>query len=150
MVDNTIISIKYIKYLMEKHELVQDTDEKIAILERVFEYLILNPVILATNIYFRKIIISKLTQIENELRYQAHFSNIARYNDTVLLLKKSVNIHIKNRRIRGELNGLLDKLYSGFEEYDMWVRRPTLSLTIDTLKGVLNDIRTYPNYIADE
>jgi hypothetical protein len=135
-----VSGIRYIRKCCDDCQDAPSEDEKIKVVEKLFEYLITHMCVLVHNAKFRSIIHSKIKEVEKHLEERKSSIDNARYLDAIGIIGASVEKNIRHLSIRQQIHKKLYEIKELVGEYDDFITNNNIMRTIDILKRNLDYI----------
>lgn len=135
-----VSGIRYIRKCCDDCQDATSEDERIKVVEKLFEYLITHMCVLVHNARFRSIIYSKINEVEQHLEKRKSCIDNANYVDAIGIIGASVEKNIRHEPIRQQIHKKLFEIKELVDEYDEFISHNTIKRTIDTLRRNLDYI----------
>jgi hypothetical protein len=144
---NYTYTINVIRYLINECSNAPFEDQRIQIVEKIFEHLNKNPTILIYEPKFRKSVINKLKELESHISTRIDNYNNAKYDTIINSIKDSIYKNVRNSVMRTELHKHLNAVNTIFTEYEEWSKSTSLIKQIKELYNHLEIIKKDPSYV---
>lgn len=138
-----------VKYLLQQCDATVDPEERAIIVEKIFEVLNKNPMILIYEPEFRNVVIDKMTECEEIIKRRIDRFNNAEYDRAMNRMKLSMRININNTKMLRKIYTHINDINSILGEYHTWMNASKLKKSFNTLRSTLAVIKTYPEYVPD-
>jgi hypothetical protein len=139
-------SVHILKYLLNECKNANFEDGKTAVAEKLFRFINENYSILIYEPEFREVVINKMNEFEKYIKIHNRAFNSARFDDVLLMMKKSVVLNIRHSELRDEALCNLNKVAVTLNAYSKWNKRTSLIREFEDLKVTLNEIKAHPCY----
>jgi hypothetical protein len=140
-------TISIIRNLLDKTKLDFNDENKTLATEKIFEHILANPNVLIYEPKFRNSIINRINDIEKVIAVRKIALKNAKYDEAFNMIKKSINTHISHSEIRDKIDNNLNKITKLINNYNTWVDRQSLIVTMNSLKTLLEELKNDPNYV---
>jgi hypothetical protein len=142
-------TIYVLRYLLREMSNATFEDDKTKLTEKLFSYLIKNPIILIYEPKVREAIIKKMGEMRQYITLQTNTYDNIKFNEAILLMNKTIYLHVNNVKLRSKAFLYLNKVKKMLNCYSLWNQRDNLLKLFELLDTTLNDIKSHPNYVAD-
>jgi hypothetical protein len=143
-------SLTYIHYMLRRYALANSVEDHIAILKRLFEFLIAHPSVLVYEPNLRTTITKHMTEIEGKLvEYEEQWKQ-HQYDGVIDMVKLSVRVHLPHHAIRKTILQRLEEVTELLHDYQTWLQETEMPLLLVTLRDTLTHLRNHPDYVPDE
>lgn len=136
--------------MLRRYALANSVEDHIAILKRLFEFLIAHPSVLVYEPNLRTTITKHMTDIEGKLAEYEEEWKQHQYDGVIDMVKLSVRVHLPHHAIRKTILQKLEEVTELLHDYQTWLQDPELPLLLVTLRDTLTHLRNHPDYVADE
>ena len=138
-----------IRYLVDECNKAQFEDQRIQIVEKMFNHLNNNPAILMYEPKFRKSVINKMNEIKTHIYNRNKLYYSAKYKSTLFAIKNSMRLNVRNSVMREKLNKHFDGINAILSEYEKWSDSESLLKQIYDLYNILESIKKSAYYVPD-
>ena len=138
-----------IRYLIDECNKAQFEDQRIQIVEKMFDHLINNPAILMYEPKFRTSVINKMKEIDTHINERITFYNNAKYNKILSAIRNSMRLNLRNSVMREKLYKHFDDINSILTEYEEWSSGGSILKQIGELYNILESIKKSAYYVSD-
>lgn len=138
-----------IRYLVDECNKAQFEDQRIQIVEKMFDHLIDNPAILMYEPKFRKSVINKMKEIETHINNRINLYNSAKYSKILSAIKSSMRLNVRNSVMREKLYKHFDDINSTLAEYEKWSVGESLLKQIGELYNTMESLKRSAYYVSD-
>jgi hypothetical protein len=135
------------RYLIKQCENADFEDQRVEIVEKLFNVLSNNPSVLIYEPKFRNAVQSKLEEFEEYVNTRSESFKKARYREAIDMLKLSTRVNIRNSKMRDSINKHLAEINTILNGYDHWARGYSLKLQFKKMNNILNTIKEHPDYV---
>jgi hypothetical protein len=135
-----------IQHLLNECEKAQYEDQRVAITEKIFTYLIEHPTILIYDAQFRNSVINKMNTIETHIANRISELNRAEYANAINTMKQSLRLTVINSAMRANIYSNLRNIMQTLKMYQEWAKGEGLKKCFADLREVLNAIKTHSHY----
>lgn len=139
-------TIHIVQYLLKECSKARSEDERTEIIEKIFSMLNKNPMILVFEPEFRESVINKMNELEKHINVQNQVLTKARFDEALVMMKKSIYLNVSNSVMRVKAINHLNKVVNTLDEYAVWNNRSRLSNQFNMLNIKLNEIKAHPCY----
>lgn len=139
-------TLHIMQYLLKECAKAPNGEERTQIIEKIFVVLNNNPLILVFEPEFRVSVINKMKELEQYIKNQNQTLSKARFNEAIVMMKKSIYLNISNSVLRIKAINYLNKVVNTLDEYAVWNSRESLSNQLKMLHIKMNEIKTHPCY----
>ena len=136
-----------IRYLVDECNKAQFEDQRIQIVEKMFDHLINNPTILIYEPKFRISVINKMKEIETHIHSRNKLYYSAKYNSILLAIRNSMRLNVRNSVMREKLYKHFDGINSILAEYEEWSAGESLLKKTGELYNILESIKNSAYYV---
>ena len=136
-----------IRYLVDECNKAQFEDQRIQIVEKIFDHLINNPTILIYEPKFRISVINKMKEIETHIHSRNKLYYSAKYNSILLAIRNSMRLNVRNSVMREKLYKHFDGINSILAEYEEWSAGESLLKKTSELYNILESIKKSAYYV---
>ena len=137
-----------IQHLLKECEQAPYEDQRVAITEKIFNYLIEHPAVLIYDVSFRNSVINKMNFLETHITQRMTNLNRAEYDRAINIMKTSLRINVINSEMRASIYSNLKSIVQTLKHYQEWAKGEGLKNCFNSLRVVLNTIKTNPNYVT--
>jgi hypothetical protein len=136
-----------IHHLLKECDKAPFEDQRVAITEKIFNHLIQNPTILIYDAEFRNSVINKMNQLETHISNRIEKLNKAEYDEAIKMMRLSLRLTVINSEMRASIYSNLKSIVQTLKHYQEWAKGEGLKNCFNSLRVVLNTIKTNPNYV---
>ena len=136
-----------IRYLVDECNKAQFEDQRIQIVENMFDHLINNPTILMYEPKFRISVINKMKEIETHIHSRNKLYYSAKYNSILLAIRNSMRLNVRNSVMREKLYKHFDGINTILAEYEEWSAGESLLKKTGELYNILESIKKSAYYV---
>ena len=141
-------SVAVLKYLLVKCENCTYEDERIDVVEQIFQHLVSKPDILIYEPGFRSAVADKIREIQTYIYRRNVLYKKANYDTALDLMKASMGLNIKNSKVRENINREIANIRRHLRSYELWANTE-LQETLRAVKKVLDEIKQHPEYVLE-
>ncbi len=128
-----------IQHLLNECEKAQFEDQRTAITEQIFNYLIENPTIFKYDNEFRNSVIDKMNQLEARIRTRMENFNRAEYDEAIKIMKTSFRVIVTHSHMRAVLYNNMRNITHTLKMYEEWAKGDGLKKCFTRLRDLLKD-----------
>ena len=140
-------AVSIIKHYLNECDAAIGSEDKCAIANKLFEYLIANPNIYILHPRFRVTIKYKINELRNQLiAYQNEFdldTEAKALIDTMTSINKKMHNSKYTHVMKDKMNDIKSLLY----DYNHTIQNEPLMNTMNTLEEIMEKIKVHPNYV---
>ena len=136
-----------IRYLVDECNKAQFEDQRIQIVEKMFDHLINNHTILIYEPKFRISVINKMKEIETHIHSRNKLYYSAKYNSILLAIRNSMRLNVRNSVMREKLYKHFDGINAILAEYEEWSAGESLLKKTGELYNILESIKNSAYYV---
>ena len=138
-----------IRYLVDECNKAQFEDQRIQIVEKMFDHLNNNPAILMYEPKFRKSVINKMNEIKTHIYNRNKLYYSAKYKSMLLAIRNSMRLNVRNSVMREKLNKHFDGINAILSEYEKWSDSESLLKQIYELYNTIESLKKSAYYVHD-
>lgn len=138
-----------IRYLVDECNKAQFEDQRIQIVEKMFDHLNNNPAILMYEPKFRKSVINKMNEIKTHIYNRNKLYYSAKYKSMLFAIRNSMRLNVRNSVMREKLNKHFDGINAILSEYEKWSDSESLLKQIYELYNTIESLKKSAYYVPD-
>ena len=138
-----------IRYLIEECNKSEFEDQRVQIVEKMFDHLNKNPAILMYEPKFRNSVINKMKEIETHIHSRNKLYYSAKYNSILLAIRNSMRLNVRNSAMREKLYKHFDGINAILAEYEEWSAGESLLKQIGELYNTMESLKKSAYYVHD-
>lgn len=143
-----LLSIYHIKQILTKIANTTQVDIKTELFIKLYEHLQRNPSILVYYPKFRTIVLKKMYEFEELIQKDEIFFASSGIEKSAWMLEQHIYKDMKPCAIRDTLHLKINDIQQLISEYKAFLPRTKLQCIFSSLKHTLEEIKTYPEYVA--
>jgi hypothetical protein len=128
--------------LLDSYQFESIEEQRILTVQKIFEIIIENPIILIHESKLRVILVEKIDELYKIIDKNVKMFNDAKYFELISIMKYTMRTRIKNDKMRSVIYDHLDKIGYILAKYQELIRHRTFKKILNDMKNTIHTINT--------
>ena len=141
-------TVSMLRHYLQLVNSTHDEEEKINICCTIYETLVKDPTILIYEPEFRKVVLSKMDDMEKLITLRRLNVTKTPFKAHTEELRNIIHSRIRVKKTRDAMLKNLTELNTMFNDYTSWSRLDKFRITMSSLRKTIDNLKAYPEYVA--